>query len=278
MGHRLRPFPRLAGRRCVQRPAGRSDRSGSPRGANRLVAGQRGLHYGPLPPRRRGAPRQQAPHVGPGGGRAGAGEGPAKRGGMEEQNGQDERPRIRRRRKLRLKRALLGRSRGGLTSKIHLAADRRCRPLAFVLTAGQAADSPQFIPVLEKVRVRLPVGRPRTRPGAVAGDRAYSSRGKPPLPAETQHQSSHPGKEGPGRKPQERGLTRRPVHQPRRRPLQGTEHRRTPDQQAESLARHRQPLRQVARKLPRRPPPPRLHDLDRRPVQDHHVITTSHRP
>ena len=45
------------------------------------------------------------------------------------------------------------------------------------LTAGQAADSPQFIPVLDKLRVRLPVGRPRTRPDAVAGDKAYSSRG-----------------------------------------------------------------------------------------------------
>lgn len=45
------------------------------------------------------------------------------------------------------------------------------------MTAGQAADSPQFIPVLEKVRVRLPVGHPRTKPGAVAGDKAYSSRG-----------------------------------------------------------------------------------------------------
>jgi len=44
------------------------------------------------------------------------------------------------------------------------------------VTAGQAADSPQFIPVLKKVRIRLPVGRPRTRPGAVAGDKAYSSR------------------------------------------------------------------------------------------------------
>jgi transposase len=84
---------------------------------------------------------------------------------------------VRRRRKLRLKAALLGRSRGGQTSKVHLAVDRRCRPLAIVLTAGQAADSPQFIPVLAKVRVRGPVGRPRTRPGAVAGDKAYSSRG-----------------------------------------------------------------------------------------------------
>ena len=45
------------------------------------------------------------------------------------------------------------------------------------MTAGQAADSPQFISVLEKVRVRGPVGRPRTRPEAVAGDKAYSSRG-----------------------------------------------------------------------------------------------------
>jgi transposase len=71
----------------------------------------------------------------------------------------------------------LGRSRGGQTSKVHLAGDRKCRPLAFVLTAGQAADSPQFIPVLKKIRVRRPVGRPRTRPDAVAGDKAYSSRG-----------------------------------------------------------------------------------------------------
>ncbi|GHD61120.1 hypothetical protein GCM10010317_054190 [Streptomyces mirabilis] len=44
------------------------------------------------------------------------------------------------------------------------------------MTAEQAADSPQFIPVLNKVRVRVPVGRPRTRPDAVAGDKAYSSR------------------------------------------------------------------------------------------------------
>jgi transposase len=90
--------------------------------------------------------------------------------------GQAERRRQRRRRRARLKAAALGRSRGGLTSKVHLAADRRCRPLAFVLTPGQAADSPRFIPVLEKVKVRGPAGRPRTRPDAVAADKAYSSR------------------------------------------------------------------------------------------------------
>ncbi|MFE1880600.1 IS5 family transposase [Streptomyces diastatochromogenes] len=65
-----------------------------------------------------------------------------------------------------MKAALLGRSRGGRTSKVHLAADRKCRPLAFILTTGQAADSPQFIPVLKKVRVRGSVGRPRIRPDA----------------------------------------------------------------------------------------------------------------
>lgn len=44
------------------------------------------------------------------------------------------------------------------------------------ITAGQAGDSPQFIPVLGQIRVPGPVGRPRTRPDAVAGDKAYSSR------------------------------------------------------------------------------------------------------
>lgn len=72
------------------------------------------------------------------------------------------------RRRARLKAAALGRSRGGLTTKVHLSADRRCRPLPFVITPGQAADSPQFSAVRARVRVRGPVGRPHTRPGAVA--------------------------------------------------------------------------------------------------------------
>lgn len=59
-----------------------------------------------------------------------------------------------------------------MTTKVHLAADPRCRPLSFLLTEGQAADSPRFIPVLDKIKVRGPVGRPRTRPDAVAGDKA----------------------------------------------------------------------------------------------------------
>ena len=69
----------------------------------------------------------------------------------------------------------LGRSRGGLTSKLHLAVDGRGLPMAVVLTPGQAGDSPQLIPLLDQVRVaRCGPGRPRQRPGRVVADKAYS--------------------------------------------------------------------------------------------------------
>ncbi|WEH30585.1 IS5 family transposase [Streptomyces sp. AM 3-1-1] len=71
----------------------------------------------------------------------------------------------------------LGRSRGGFTTKIHLAAEGRCRPLAFVLTPGHYGDGPQLERVLEKVLVpRTGVGRPRTRPDRVLADKACTSR------------------------------------------------------------------------------------------------------
>lgn len=70
----------------------------------------------------------------------------------------------------------LGRSRGGLTTKIHLAADGHCRPLAFVITPGQAGDAPAFTQVMAHLRVPRPTGRPRTTPDAVLADKAYSSR------------------------------------------------------------------------------------------------------
>ncbi|WP_189595409.1 IS5 family transposase, partial [Streptomyces calvus] len=59
---------------------------------------------------------------------------------------------------------------------IHLVADGRCRPLAFVLTAGQAGDAPAFTDVMARSRVPRPRGRPRTRPDLVLADKAYSSR------------------------------------------------------------------------------------------------------
>nr|WP_107064164.1 IS5 family transposase [Streptomyces sp. NRRL F-5635] len=71
----------------------------------------------------------------------------------------------------------LGRSRGGLTSKIHLAVEQGQKPLSVLITAGQRGDSPQFKPVLEAIRVpRLGLGRPRKRPDRVRADKAYDSR------------------------------------------------------------------------------------------------------
>jgi transposase len=72
----------------------------------------------------------------------------------------------------------LGRSRGGFTSKVHLACEQGQKPLAILITAGQRGDSPQFQPVLERIRVPRPGrGRPRTRPRRVLADKAYGSRG-----------------------------------------------------------------------------------------------------
>jgi transposase len=70
----------------------------------------------------------------------------------------------------------LGRSRGGLTTKLHLAVEQGQKPMSIVITAGQRGDSPQFEPVLKKVRVpRIGPGRPRTRPDRVRADKAYAS-------------------------------------------------------------------------------------------------------
>lgn len=71
----------------------------------------------------------------------------------------------------------LGRSRGGVSTKIHQLVDGRGRPLVVALTAGQAGDSPMLKWLLADLRVhRLGPGRPRTRPDMVLGDKAYSSR------------------------------------------------------------------------------------------------------
>ena len=72
----------------------------------------------------------------------------------------------------------LGRSRGGLTTKVHLACEQGQKPLSVLVTAGQRGDSPQFQAVLERIRVPRPGrGRPRTRPRRVLADKAYGSRG-----------------------------------------------------------------------------------------------------
>lgn len=71
----------------------------------------------------------------------------------------------------------LGRSRGGFSTKTHLACDQHRGVLAFHLSPGQAGDSPAMTTVLDRIQVARPGrGRPRTRPERVLGDKAYSSR------------------------------------------------------------------------------------------------------
>ena len=72
----------------------------------------------------------------------------------------------------------IGRSRGGLTTKIHHAVDGKGRPLAVVVTGGQRHDGVILPQVLANIRVpRAGGGRPRTCPDAVLADRAYGSKG-----------------------------------------------------------------------------------------------------
>jgi transposase len=71
----------------------------------------------------------------------------------------------------------LGRSRGGLTTKLHLACEQGRKPLSVLITAGQRGDSPQFAAVLDRIKVpRRGPGRPRLRPDRVLADKAYSSK------------------------------------------------------------------------------------------------------
>jgi transposase len=69
----------------------------------------------------------------------------------------------------------LGRSRGGLTSKIHLAVDGRGLPMSILVGPGQGGDNPQLLALLDQISVgRAGPGRPRRRPDMVIADRAYS--------------------------------------------------------------------------------------------------------
>ncbi|WP_240474466.1 transposase, partial [Intrasporangium chromatireducens] len=43
----------------------------------------------------------------------------------------------------------LGRSRGGLTTKVHALSDPTCTPVLALLTAGQAGDNPMLAPLIE---------------------------------------------------------------------------------------------------------------------------------
>jgi transposase len=63
-----------------------------------------------------------------------------------------------------------------LSTKIHQLLDDHGLPLVIVVAPGQSGDAPALLPLLGRLRVARPTGRPRTRPNAVRADKAYSSR------------------------------------------------------------------------------------------------------
>jgi transposase len=72
----------------------------------------------------------------------------------------------------------MGRSRGGLTTKLHLLAKGRGRALVRRLTPGQAADTKELVALLDAVAVPRPAGtgRHRMRPDHLTADKAYGSK------------------------------------------------------------------------------------------------------
>ena len=71
----------------------------------------------------------------------------------------------------------IGRSRGGLTTKVHALTDGAGRVLVILLTGGNVHDSPMFTQLMAALRVpRSAKGRPRTRPDYLLADKGYSSR------------------------------------------------------------------------------------------------------
>jgi putative transposase len=62
----------------------------------------------------------------------------------------------------------LGRSRGGLTTKIHALMDSTIRPVTVLLSPGQAADNPRLVPLLDTL------ARAGHRPAHLLADKAYS--------------------------------------------------------------------------------------------------------
>lgn len=70
----------------------------------------------------------------------------------------------------------LGRSKGGISTKIHIRAEGMGKPMQFVLTQGQTSDAKGFDKLNQGGKVnRTGRGRPKQRPRYFVGDKAYDS-------------------------------------------------------------------------------------------------------
>ncbi len=89
----------------------------------------------------------------------------------------------------------MGRSRGGLTTKLHLLADGNGRELAKRITPGQAADTKELVALVDAVAVPRPdgAGRHRKRLDHLTADKAYDSRANRRSRARQEHPAHHFG-------------------------------------------------------------------------------------
>ena len=68
----------------------------------------------------------------------------------------------------------IGRSRGGLSTKIHALTDQRCRPVTVLLSPGQAGDNPRLLPLLKAYTPARPAPRGHRHRFRLLADKAYS--------------------------------------------------------------------------------------------------------
>lgn len=69
----------------------------------------------------------------------------------------------------------LGRSRGGLSTKIHVRVDGKGQIITFLLTPGQQHEISVAEQLIEQGAIHQKVGRPRIRPKRIVGDKGYTS-------------------------------------------------------------------------------------------------------
>jgi transposase len=75
----------------------------------------------------------------------------------------------------------LGKSQGGLSTKLHILVEGQGKPMVVELLPGQCHEAPHTLALINTVQVKGKVGRPRQRFGALAADKAYDGE---PLRAE----------------------------------------------------------------------------------------------
>ena len=119
------------------------------------------------------------------------------------------------------------------STETHLAVDQPRGVISFLLTPGQAGDSPQMIGVLERIRVMHPGG--------------------PGLAGRARHPRDHPGPDRPSRPPQGSMAPRLPTTRVRRGNVQGPARRRMRHKRAQTPPQLRHPLRQTLRSATPRP-------------------------